>query len=486
MTRPSAADVWGIAVLVMLLGAAYGITARPGQDWGGDFAQYINHAHNLALGRPYAETRYIPTFPDAAIHMPPVYPPVFPVLLAPLYAYYGLDYGPMKVLAGAMFVLASLMSYAIARMRGLAPWLAAIGSAAFGLSGLVLGIKDQILSEGTYLFFAGLTLAVMLLVERRQWDQTRPALAAGAVLAPMLAAYGSRAIGLSLAVAFVLHALVWRRFRLFQLLVAGGFAAGVFLYAATFYDSRSYGIGFETSLHAYWQNTLFYLRAPAALWAGSPTAVRYPLFALSAVMAATEWFRQVLRRRSILEFYMMAAAGPVLMYSSGGSIRYMLPVLAFYFVYFLEGVEWLSGRWRTGRWMPAAAGMLLALGAAFNLRGMEKGPYAQGVEQPTFTELCAFLRREVDAQALVVSWNPRVVALYTGLPSAWYPETDDQRAFDLYLDRTRADFVLVYSSGSADQHWLAPHIAREPARFALVFRNADFALYRCSSEAAHP
>ena len=83
-------------LLAVLLGGSYYATLRPGQDWGGDFSQYINHARNIASGRPYLETRYVVTFPEAAVHMPASYPPVFPLLLAPFYARFGLNYSALK------------------------------------------------------------------------------------------------------------------------------------------------------------------------------------------------------------------------------------------------------------------------------------------------------------------------------------------------------------------------------------------------------
>ena len=46
------------AVMFGIAAAVYAATLRPGQDWGGDFAQYVQHARNLATGRPYLETKF--------------------------------------------------------------------------------------------------------------------------------------------------------------------------------------------------------------------------------------------------------------------------------------------------------------------------------------------------------------------------------------------------------------------------------------------
>ena len=213
------------------------------------------------------ETRYGVRLPEAAVHMPASYPPVFPLLLAPVYARFGLNYVALKFVPETMFVLAAIVLYALARARGVAPLPAVLAAAAFGLSGTVLNIKDAILSDSTYLFFAGLTLVVLLWVEQRGWDESHPARAASVVTVLMLLAYGSRAIGLSLVTAFGLYEVCWkRRLRRFNVFVFGGFGAGVLLLMLLFYDTRSYANQFVFTPVTYLQNAIFYFRAPSSLW----------------------------------------------------------------------------------------------------------------------------------------------------------------------------------------------------------------------------
>ncbi|MGA2118254.1 MAG: hypothetical protein ABSH56_26315 [Bryobacteraceae bacterium] len=473
-------DLFAVLAILAVLIPIYWTALRPGQDWGGDFSQYIAHARNIALGRPYAETRYQVTLPDAAVHMPANYPPVFPLLLAPVYRAFGLDYLPMKMLVQTLLLAACLCLYALARLRGLKPLPSAAAVAAFALAGLVLSVKDFIVSDTTYLFFASLCLALLVLVERRGWDRTRPLLAVTLVLPPMLLAYGSRSVGLSLALAVLVSEVVrHRRPRPFGVATLLGLAAGVVLLALTFYDSRAYGNQFRLHLPAYWNNLKFYLHAPAYLWAGSPASLRYSLAAATAVVVFGEWLRRLAADCSVVEIYVPCAVLPVLVYSSAPNARYLLPILMLYFMYFFEGIESLAAKWPASlRGLPAAAGVVLAIGCVTNLGGMERGPFPQGPEQPTFIDLRRYLSAHLDSHDLLVSWNPRVLALYTGLRSAWYPETADDAALDAYLRRTGASYLLLYSGNPEDLALLAPHVAREPQRFAPVFHNSDFVLYR--------
>ncbi|MGA2145575.1 MAG: hypothetical protein ABSH49_11510 [Bryobacteraceae bacterium] len=473
-------DVIAVLALLLVLIPIYWATLRPGQNWGGDFSQYIAHARNLALGRPYGETTYVVTIPGMTEYMPNRYPPVFPLLLAPVYRAYGLNFLPMKMLVQALLLAACICLYALARQRGMRPLPSAVAASAFALSGVVLGIKDSVISDPSYLFFAALALVLLTFVERRGWDSTHPLLAAALVLPPILLAYGSRSVGLSLALTvFVSEVVRQRRPRTFGVVTLLGFAAGVGLLALTLYDSRGYGNQFRVNLSAYWSNVKYYLHAPAYLWAGSPTLLRYFFAAITAVVVVGEWLRRLVTQCSIVEIYVPCALLPLLAHSTDAEGRLLLPILMLYFIYLFEGVEFLAAKWpAVSRVLPAAAVAVLAIGCLTNLRGMERGPFPQGPEQPTFTELCRYLSAHLDSHDLLVSWNPRVLALYTGRRSAWYPKTMDDGTLDDYFRRTATSYLLVYSGSPDDAIYLAPHIAREPQLFAPVYRNSDFVLYR--------
>ena len=473
-------DAGTVALLIIVVAGIYAATFRPGQDWGDDYAQYIANARNLALGRPYAETRFVVTLPEAAIHMPSSYPPVFPLLLEPVYRRYGLNFSALQVPVQVMFVLAAAVFYALARLRNVELMPAAAAAFATAVSGVALTLKDLIFSDSTYLFFAGFSLVAMVWVERRGWDVKKPLPAAAVVSICMLLAYGSRSVGISLAAAFALYeAVVKRRIRLFSVAVLAGFGAGVVFYSLTPYGGRGYGTEFYFAPAVYWQNTIAYGKAMAELWAGAPAPVRYFLMAATAAIAAPEWLRRLRSCPSVVEYFVVTSILPVIFYPAGRHFRYILPVYPLYLIYFLEGASWWSMRSkRAFTWASAGACVLLMAGSALALRGRERGPYLEGAERPTFVEAWQFVRDHTDPDQLVVFWKPRLLALCTNHRSGWYPYTDDDTGFDEYLKSAGARYVLVYLRGEDDGRWLVPHIRRQPERFAAVFTNADFQLYQ--------
>src|SRR3990172_9966583 len=84
----------GVISLILAIGIFYFMTIRDGHDWGSDFAMYIHHAKNIVEGEKYSDTGYIYN-PDNPIS-PRTYPPLFPIILAPVYKWYGLDLNLMK------------------------------------------------------------------------------------------------------------------------------------------------------------------------------------------------------------------------------------------------------------------------------------------------------------------------------------------------------------------------------------------------------
>ena len=59
-------------------------------QWGDDYAQYIKEAQNIVAGKPYYQSNYIYN-PLNTSYSPALYPPGFPLLLAPIVLFWGLN-----------------------------------------------------------------------------------------------------------------------------------------------------------------------------------------------------------------------------------------------------------------------------------------------------------------------------------------------------------------------------------------------------------
>src|SRR6476620_11525551 len=136
--------------IAIIAGIFYAVTLHQAHDWGGDFSQYIMHARNVVEGLPYKETNHLQN-PELTI-APEVYPVVFPLLLAPVYALFGLNLLAFKVVVVVCFAGFLLMLWPV-----FSPYLPA--RAVFFITALIAFnpgfylFKENILSEFPFIFF---------------------------------------------------------------------------------------------------------------------------------------------------------------------------------------------------------------------------------------------------------------------------------------------------------------------------------------------
>src|SRR5258708_5979967 len=192
-----------VVVLVVLIGAFYLSTIRPGESesMGDDFAMYIHEAKNIALGVDYHQTGYIYEKEYAELG-PKAYPPVFPLLLAGVYKAFGLNLTAMKIEVILLF-LAALLAVALTFRDELSTKQVLALVAMIGFSPYFWNYKENIVSEVPFLLFAYLSLFLI----HRTYEQGGSRTYSNAALAglAMWAAYGTRRVGICLG-----GALWWR------------------------------------------------------------------------------------------------------------------------------------------------------------------------------------------------------------------------------------------------------------------------------------
>ncbi len=139
-----------VLAAIVVIGLFYGLTFRAGHAWGDDFAMYIIQARNLAAGQFAGPTGYIYN-PNIAVLGPRAYPPLFPLLLAPIYLLRGLDFTAMKVGILLLFLAALYLIFEICRKRlDFLPSVAVVLTV--GFSPLFWEFKDNVVSDLPFLF----------------------------------------------------------------------------------------------------------------------------------------------------------------------------------------------------------------------------------------------------------------------------------------------------------------------------------------------
>ena len=487
--NPSSSGAWwsrhGLAIAVLACVGLFQVTTiRDGHGWGDDFAQYVMHAKNLATGQPYAPTGYLVN-PEATDVGPEAYPPATAVLLAPIYARYGLAFGPMKVAMALLIVVALAGVHLVFRQR-LSRLEGALLLAAIGFNPVLWQMTSNIGSDLLFLALCFLTLAGAQAAARYSGP-----VAVRAVLGVLLglgiyAAIATRSLGVALVAAVVLHGVLQRR-RI--ALVAPGVAAVVAIalmavqrallstegaYVEWFRDTFSivaplvYARQYLGELRGFVENEYSLLAA---------TGVFFTIAGLTAVGAWTSLRRGI----GVVDCFVVVYAGMILLFPPAQ--RYLLPIVPPLCFYAIVGARAIGSRLAGASRLVATAilAVLLAVtyGAAYSREPF--GP-EDGATQPPFAELCAFIQTHTDPADRFIFRKPRALALFADRATAPYSPDMDAAGLERLIARSGARYLVTANlrdpEFETEHTTLMPLVAARPDRFVAVFANDRFTLYR--------
>jgi hypothetical protein len=455
-----AAALAGLAVLYLAL-------FRPGLSvmGGGDFALYLAHAQALVQGRGYGDTFFVYN-PANAIMSPAAYPPGLPLLLAPVVALFGLAAVPIKLvmLAALLAMLWGLHKLAEPVMGR--RWSAVLVLAA-GLSPAILMRRDAVGSD--IVFAAWCTLALL-------GARGRPVLLGIGVAMAIL----TRSIGVVLAVALALD-LLFRpgpmRRRLAPALLAGVAVAVVGMLALRV-DNATY-VGYFDRLSA--DGLLRHVMSAGQAYALAVVE----LFGLSfgrlangpvllGLLGLIGWgvWRQLRRGPDAVVLFVLLYGAVLIAYPVHlEPTRYALPILPLLLLLALEPLR---------RLLPVA--VLAGLAVLYLPFYWQHDARAQApitADSPEFRGLLDELRENPPGTRLIAR-NPRLFALYAGLPSHTWPETLTPEGWRATLLALRPAYVI-------EERWQrgaeADTLAALVAGYPVSFENAAYRLRAIPAEA---
>jgi len=149
---------------------------RPGHDWGDDFSLYINQARALVKGEVqevYRQNQFTVDNSAWQSFSPYTYGWGFPLLLAPLYALFGLSFTAFKLLEVVLYLGFLVGFYALVRDR-IDRLAAVLIIAALALDNLYTAWTNTVLTEFPFLCFSVLGLLAIESVHRPDRLARRP------------------------------------------------------------------------------------------------------------------------------------------------------------------------------------------------------------------------------------------------------------------------------------------------------------------------
>ena len=471
-----------LAVTVTGIAAWHLLTIRAGHDWGDDFSLYVHHAKNIVEGRPYADTGYVynPALPALS---PRTYPPVFPLLLAPVYRCFGLNLTAMKVLIVVLLAAFLLVTYRAAR-PGLPPLSALVLMLLIGLNPYVWEHKDRLLSEIPFLLCMALSL---WLADRLDGAfGRRQAMLTQLMGVCLYLAFGTRTAGVVLPLAVVLcDMLRYRRVRLATGLALGVFAACVLVQRCLLATDGSYLDQLTFNPALFGANFVSLVKALGLFVDnGYSSAAQTLLFVLVGACALLGYVCCIRRRLMARELFGPLYFALIVCWPSAGwDQRFLLPLMPLFFLYLLHGVERVRENVR-GFAIPALGipVFIVASYVALYTR-LDFGPHREGVTKAESVEFFAYLKTSTRPDDVFIFQKPRALALLTDRRAAAHhqPRSDDE--WWNYLDNMHATHLVVCRVFRESAAVLQPFVDRHSDQLHEEFRNADFVVYRIESRA---
>lgn len=474
--------LWLILLLISVT-VFHAATIRQGHIWADDFAMYIHHAQNIVDGRPYAQTGYL--FTPTAPVSPRMYPPVFPLLLAPVVRFFGVNLIAMKFEQVIFFVLA-LAVICLYWKRDLGRKFTIALTAILGFSPHFWAAKDNVLSDLPFLLFFYVAAVLVQRAPRDGPTQWRWAILIGIAL---YLAVGTRTAGIALLAGLVLYDLLKYRTITRITVVALSTCAALLLLQGYFIGSEfgSYNGTFHATLSTVGAHLISYPRTLAGFWVASThNAFSFFLLGTVALLTLAGFFYQYNRGFTIVEACLVPYAAIAILWPFYPGIRLVFPVIPWIVFLALTGLRGLTENFTARHVSTAVCTFLLLISVPFvtAYRHCDFGLIRQSTGLPEFNQLCQAVSERTTSHDVLIYFRARALALYTSRTASAYNHQGTDEELWQYARNVHATYLITTNAFDEDHGFLARYAETHSSNLELAYQNAKFKLYRIVADAA--
>ena len=257
----------------------------------------------------------------------------------------------------------------------------------------------------------------------------------------------------------------------------------------------SYLAQFTSPLAAAAHNIVPYLLSLSELWEnGYSSTVRKGAFLAGGALAAFGYVRSLRTDAGLFHLFPLLYVTPVILWPSFQGIRFLIPVVPFYFYDCLVGIRRMDTaveqRWGTRNVVLAAflAAVLVTYAGCYStLRfgSLPPGNHETG-ERGT---LRVRVRTTTEPGDVFVVSRPRALALFTGRRASGAYSPADPRRMWQYMREIRASYVITGPDPdpfNADALYLRHFVSQFSNDLREVMANRDLAVYRVERDPCTP
>lgn len=425
-----------------------------GHDWGGDFSSYIMQSRSISEGsmQSFMEDNTFTVLESSDTIGPTAYPWGFPLLLAPIIHFFGLDLIILKTINIIFFVLFLLCAFALFSQR-LSRKESVLIVMLLAFNPTLLTFHNNILPDIPFLFFSTLSI---LLIDRILF--TGSAIPVSATKYTFLGlsifgAYFTRMNGLlflpALLVcqvarstrrdawerinpykAFALHSIPYLVFLIFLIPSALVFPSG-----ASSYSTSLKMVTLESIIG----NVDYYFRIPFTFFQGTPFPViiyvaTLPFVLIGLIINLRKDFHIIIYSSLTLILYIL--------WPFQQGIRFILPIILFYIYFVFQGVRWslqhvqqyskLAHVSNVVFWCVIIA-LFLRLSIATAGENLSQDRKTAGPFDQASTEMFDFVKNHTADNSTIIFFKPRVMRMLTGRSSIMINTCADLSEGDYYI-----------------------------------------------------
>jgi hypothetical protein len=439
-----------IAATIVIVGIFYTATIREGHNWGDDFSMYIRHAKNIVEGIRYENTGYI-LDPQFATVGPETYPPVFPLLLAPIYKYFGLNFTAMKMEIILFFLLSLAALYFLFRDELPFSYTLAL-IAVIGFSPLFWYLKDQVLSETPFMFFCYVSLLSIKRVYQspnfKRWGNIKALI----IAAVLYLSYGTRAIGILFLPSLLIYdVLKFKKPSLLAIKVSLLFLIiivlqNIFLHSegGYLYTFKTFSWNLDNILHSFhnFGKTLGFI--PMKLSTAVASIAAAIIFAALVLYGIYSKIRDNLSCTEIFLLVYVICLIPWVIVIHGRGLRYLVPMVPLSMFYILKGLssfKLMSAKIKATLFIGCLGVVLISY--VYFYAHTNYGPINPDITNVHSSNFFEYIKDNTDPEAVFISKKPRALALFTDRKASIYPSICNEKLYWDYFKRIRASYLVL-------------------------------------------
>jgi hypothetical protein len=473
-----------IIVIICILLLFYLAFINSGHNWGDDFAMYIAHARNIVSGKAYIDTGYIynPGFPELG---PQAYPPIFPLILSPLIALFGLNLWALKLAGVVTFSLFQYVFLIKITPQHLTWVFRILLLLLIGLHPFFGEMLNNILSDIPFLLICYTTL-YLFQFRSKQIERSNDVGLNILIGFMVYLSYGTRSIGLCLLAVFYLYEWILKRgFSKKSWIVIGVSAVGIIIQSVllpgtgSYFDQIPHTI--PEALNAWQSLSRIYLALLPNIIPISVLINQKIVFIAFFIPAIAAIINRIIHRITVYELFFLVYIFSLLLWPSFQGLRFLLPLIPLFFLYTLEGIQ-LAFAVITNNTIKNFSIVVIACFFIYFFYNYYdayshkyQDPSTSDITKSSTTELFSFVRQNVSDDETCAFYKPRALALFTGCRSV----AIESGSYCDVIHRLK-DFdakYLIVDLRENSEIW-SEYPQSAPDTFELVFINIDYQVFR--------